>query len=56
MSKSLSPEALQARQPPYYDFVLSLFALGFMDDRYHFLDDGKLQPLWETSCPRAAKP
>lgn len=56
MSKSLSPEALQARQPPYYDFVLSLFALGFMDDRYHFLDDGKLQPLWETSCPRAANP
>lgn len=56
MSKRLTPEAVQARQPPYYDFVLSLFALGFMDDRYHFLDDGKLQPLWEASCPRAAKP
>lgn len=56
MTKSLTPEAVQAGQPPYYDFVLSLFALGFMDDRYHFLDDGKLQPFWEASCPRAAKP
>ena len=56
MARSLTAEAVMTRQPPYYDFVLSLFALGFMDDRYHFLDDGKLQPLWETSCPRAAKP
>lgn len=56
MAASLAAEAVQARQPPYYDFVLSLFALGFIDDRYHFLDDGKLQPFWESTCPRAAKP
>ncbi|MGE8405491.1 MAG: cellulose synthase complex periplasmic endoglucanase BcsZ [Pseudomonas sp.] len=56
LAKSLTPEAVQARQPPYYDVVLSLFALGYMDEHYRFLADGKLQPLWETSCARAAKP
>lgn len=56
MQQSLTPEALQARQPPYYDFVLTLFALGFIDNRYHFLDDGKLQLSWESSCSRVPKP
>lgn len=56
MAQSFSPAAVQLRQPPYYDVVLSLFALGYMDEHYRFLADGKLQPLWETSCARAAKP
>ncbi|MHA6194930.1 cellulose synthase complex periplasmic endoglucanase BcsZ [Pseudomonas wadenswilerensis] len=56
MAQSFSPAAVQQRQPPYYDVVLSLFALGYMDEHYRFLADGKLQPLWETSCARAAKP
>jgi endoglucanase len=54
MAASLTAEALKQRQPPYYDFVLSLFALGYIDTRYQFLDDGKLQPFWESSCPPAA--
>lgn len=56
LAQSLTPEAVQTRQPPYYSVVLSLFALGYMDEHYRFLADGKLQPLWETSCARAAKP
>ena len=52
LAQSLTPEAVQTRQPPYYSVVLSLFALGYMDEHYRFLADGKLQPLWETSCAR----
>lgn len=53
IADSLSPEALKTAQPPYYNFVLSLFSLGFMDNRYRFLADGKLQPMWEKTCQRA---
>ena len=56
MAQSLTPEAVKLAQPPYYFFVLSLFSLGYMDNRYHFLEDGKLQPMWETTCPRATTP
>lgn len=53
MAQSLTPEAIELAQPPYYFFVLSLFSLGFMDNRYHFLDHGKLQPMWEKTCQSA---
>ena len=53
MAQTLTPEAVKIAQPPYYFFVLSLFSLGYMDNRYHFLDDGKLQPMWEMKCQRA---
>jgi len=56
MAQSLTPEALKAAQPPYYYFVLSLFSLGYMDNRYNFLDQGKLQPIWEKKCQRAVTP
>ncbi|MGF0241692.1 cellulose synthase complex periplasmic endoglucanase BcsZ [Rhodococcus sp. IEGM1300] len=56
MAQSLTPDAVQAAQPPYYFFVLSLFSLGYMDNRYHFLDHGKLQPMWEKKCQRAVTP
>lgn len=56
MAQSLTPEALQRAQPPYYFFVLSLFSLGFMDNRYHFLDHGKLQPMWEKTCQLVVTP
>jgi len=55
MAQSLTPDAVKAAQPPYYHFVLGLFALGYMDQRYHFLDDGKLQTFWEKTCSRTAK-
>lgn len=54
MAQSLTPEAVKAAQPPYYNFVLSLFALGYMDQRYHFLENGKLQPFWGKTCSRTA--
>lgn len=54
MAASLTEEAVKMRQPPYYDFVLSLFALGYIDAHYQFLDDGKLKTSWESSCPPAA--
>lgn len=50
MQQRLQPAEVQARQPPYYDFVLSLFALGYIDERYHFHRDGKLQLSWGSSC------
>lgn len=31
-----------ANFPPYYDMVLALFALGWVDQRYHFSADGTL--------------
>ena len=36
--------------PFYYDYMLSLFGLGWADKRYRFAADGRLQPLWESSC------
>jgi endoglucanase len=54
MAQSLTPEAVKVAQPPYYHFVLGLFALGYMDQRYQFLDDGKLQTFWGKTCSRTA--
>lgn len=56
MANSLTPEAVKVAQPPYYFFVLSLFSLGYMDNRYHFLEHGKLQPMWEKKCQRVVTP
>jgi endo-1,4-beta-D-glucanase Y len=36
--------------PAYYDQNLALFALGFMESRYRFTDEGALAPAWETRC------
>jgi endoglucanase len=47
---SLTPEQLAQRQPPYYDFVLSLFGTGWLDSRYQFLRSGQVGLLWEKSC------
>jgi endo-1,4-beta-D-glucanase Y len=55
IARSLTSEALKAAQPPYYHFVLSLFALGFMDQRYHFTDNGQLHTAWEASCAHIAQ-
>ncbi|NYT82014.1 cellulase [Alcaligenaceae bacterium] len=37
-------------QPPYYDFVLSLFGMGWMDQYYDFRPDGTLSLPWEKAC------
>lgn len=36
--------------PIYYDYMLSLFGLGWADKRYHFLEDGRVQLFWESAC------
>jgi endoglucanase len=56
MAQSLTADALKQAQPPYYHFVLSLFALGFTDHRYQLLENGKLQPVWEKTCRHAVTP
>jgi endoglucanase len=43
-------------QPPYYDYVLTLFGLGWSEGRYRFRAAGTVQPSWENSCPRASAP
>ncbi|QEI09391.1 cellulase [Pigmentiphaga aceris] len=53
LQQSLLPERVRGRQPPYYDVVLSMFSLGWADDRYRFLSTGKVQLSWEKTCPRA---
>lgn len=35
----------------YYDRVLALFGRGWMDRRYRFSADGRLQPAWSRPCP-----
>lgn len=44
-----APKEAPAR---YYDQVLGLFGTGFMEQRYHFLPNGRLQLRWEQACPQ----
>ncbi|KAF1047130.1 MAG: Endoglucanase [Herbaspirillum frisingense] len=37
----------------YYNIMLSLFGLGWAEQRYQFRDDGTLKLSWERSCARA---
>jgi endoglucanase len=43
-------------QPPYYDYVLTLFGLGWSEGRYRFRTTGTVQPSWEKSCRRVSAP
>ncbi|SAK59377.1 endo-1,4-D-glucanase [Caballeronia calidae] len=38
------------REPVYYDRVLGLFGGGFIDGRYRFDENGRLQPNWRRAC------
>jgi endo-1,4-beta-D-glucanase Y len=38
----------------YYNMMLSMFALGWVEKRYQFRDDGTLKLSWEKSCALAA--
>src|SRR5690606_22003367 len=44
----------EAEAPFYYDYMLSLFGLGWADGHYRFAADGRVQPRWETSCSATA--
>lgn len=37
----------------YYDNVLNLFAQGFLESRYRFTVDGRVEPDWAAECARA---
>jgi endoglucanase len=50
-------DRLMARPPrpdAYYEQVLSLFAHGWMEGRYHFTKNGTLLPSWQKSCSSAS--
>ncbi len=53
LAQSLTPEMLIKGPPPYYDHVLSLFGLGWTDNRFHFLRNGQVQLKWQTKCSPA---
>lgn len=36
--------------PIYYNYMLSLFGLGWAEKRYRFDADGRLEPSWESAC------
>jgi len=47
---SLAAPALEQHQPPYYDYVLSLFGVGWADGRYAFNPNGTLRAPWRNPC------
>ncbi|QCI10104.1 cellulase [Pseudomonas putida] len=51
--------ALQGTRDPklpsaYYDYMLSLFGLGWGEHRYRFAANGQLKPFWESECSAKA--
>ena len=52
---SLLPERLAKAPPVYYDHVLSLFGLGWIENRYRFLNNGQVQLKWQETCTPAKK-
>jgi len=52
-NQSLAPTQVAQRQPPYYDYVLSMFSTAWLDGRYRFRQTGQIQLEWEKSCPHA---
>lgn len=54
VSQALARDPKDRTEPAYYNLMLSLFALGWVEKRYQFREDGTLKLSWETSCPRAA--
>jgi len=51
---SASDRTMFPVRPPYYDYALSLFAFGWTEDRYQFLQNGQAKFYWEKSCSYAA--
>jgi len=51
---SASDRTMFPVRPPYYDYVLSLFAFGWTEGRYQFLKSGQAKFNWEKSCSYAA--
>ena len=54
LDKALATVGGERTEPLYYNLMLSLFALGWAENRFQFRDDGTLKLSWETSCVRTA--
>lgn len=54
LTKALGQADGERTEPLYYNVMLSLFALGWAENRFQFRDDGTLKLSWETSCVRTA--
>jgi endoglucanase len=54
LDKGLATVGGERTEPLYYNLMLSLFALGWAENRFQFRDDGTLKLSWETSCVRTA--
>ncbi|KAB0601266.1 cellulose synthase complex periplasmic endoglucanase BcsZ [Castellaniella defragrans] len=58
-ARALLPQAVQAGALqdflPYYDFMLSLFGLGWSEGRFQFGPDGRLSVSWEKACSGTSK-
>lgn len=48
-------QAGSAPAPFYYDYMLSLFGLGWADQYYRFSADGRLHTFWESPCSDTAR-
>ena len=47
---SMLPTQWGQSLPSYYDHALSLFGLGWIENRYQFLRNGQVQLQWQTPC------
>jgi len=50
LEQALNGVQEQNRPPIYYDYMLSLFGLGWAQKRYQFDVDGKVKLFWESAC------
>ncbi|NYT78325.1 cellulase [Alcaligenaceae bacterium] len=50
LRKSVLSDSSQQGQPPYYDYVLSLFGMGWINNYFRFKPDGTLSISWEKEC------
>ncbi len=51
---SATDRMMYPERPPYYDYALSLFGIGWTEGRYQFLKNGQVKLQWERSCSYAA--
>lgn len=51
-SQTERAQLLQYSSPPpiYYDYVLSLFGMGWIENRYRFSDNGQINLNWNSAC------
>lgn len=53
LRQARADSAREGRQLPYYDYMLGLFGLGWIEQRYRFAGNGMLRLPWESTCVHA---